>query len=397
MTPTNNNLTNSNLIRYYLFRKQMFQNHINQGHIGPILFPEIIKQLPIDEITGWGADQSNYKYFLGTLAFLGLNFENLTEEYRNPTNETLQGRMINAYKYILNDNDKFNALFDKFMEMKNAINQGRVNSPTNIYDEETDDDATVTDERTITEDDPFSEDESIDTTRYSIPRSLKSKIINKSSSKIEINDNDEGFDAIEGERKVLEYLDESPENIVFVLNTKTGDNKFFLTSKEQLQMIIENRTNIHYKCIKLGPQLLFIGSNDVIKNQPLLKMKSIGLPISYIYLNEIKTILETNKQIYVLSSEPIEEFKASASDDVLDNREGIEYGSAHCQYDEGYTPHYIYTISYLDLTDVKKNKRQRITGGKKMTRRNKKLYRKTVKYRKHRKSIKRSKNRKTRK
>ena len=396
MTPTNN-FTNSNLIRYYLFRKQMFQNHVNEGHIAPILFPEIIKQLPIDEINSWGADQDNYNYFLGTLSFLGLNFNTLSEEYRNPSNETLPGRIINAYKYILQDNDKFNVLFDKFMEMKNAINEGRVNSPINIYDEETDDDATVTDERTITEDDPFSEDELdevIDETKYVIPRSLKSKIINKSTQEIEINEFDEGFDAIEGERKVLEYLDESPENIVFVLNTKTGENKFFLTSKEQLKMIIENRTNIHYKCIKLGPQLLFIGSNDVIKNQPLLKMKSIGLPISYIYLNEIKTVLESDKQIYLLSSEPIEEFKASASDDVLDNREGIEYGSAHCQYEEGYTPHYIYTITYLDLNDIKKTKRQRTTGGKRKTKRKTYFYKKTKKQRKNRKTIKRTNHRK---
>lgn len=361
------NRANIMTVRYYLFRKRMFQNHINAGHSGPILFPEIIKNLPIEEIQGWAINESNYKFFLDTLAFLGLDFELISEDYRNPTNETLTGKLINSYKHFLNyDDAKFNALFDKFMEMKMAINNRQITHSQTIYDEETDaddDESTVVDENIS--------NNNINNNKYIIPNTLEPHEIPKSSVQIKINNSDEGFDVIDGDRNVLEYLDESPDNVVFIINTTSGSNKYFLTSKEQLQTIIQDKTNIHYKCLKMGPQLLYIPSKDVIKDQPLLKMTSLGLPIQYVFLKEMKRVLESDKQIYLISNEPVEKFKAVASHDILDQDENMASG-AHCQYVEGYPLHSIYTLTYLDLDDVRENiKRQRTTGGK--TRRKKML------------------------
>jgi hypothetical protein len=366
--PNENYGLNPNLIRFYIFRKRMFQNYINQGHIGPILFPETIKNLTIEEINSWsGEDNSNYKYFLDTLAFLGLGFQELTEEFRNPNNDSVPGRLINSYKYFLRDDEKFNILFDKFMEMKLAVQQGRVNTPSNIFDadtdsgEETDTDA---DNRTITDSDPELQN------KYVIPNTLRKKEIIKSPTQITISEDDEGFDLIEGDKKVLEYIQEASNNIVFVINTKSGTNKFFLITKQQLKKVIEDKTNIHYECLRSGPQLLDIRSTDVIKSKPLLKMTSIGLPIEYLYLSEIIDILESNKQLYLISNEPIEQIKAAASHDVLDQQEVIA-GGTHCQYIEGDAPHSIYTLTYLDFDDIKQNnssKRQRTIGGKRRTR-----------------------------
>jgi len=350
---------NPNLIRFYIFRKRMFQNYINQGHMGPILFPEIINNLTVEEINTWsGEDNSNYKYFLDTLNFLGLDFNTLSEEYRNPNNDSVPGRLINSYKYFLLDEERYNVLFNKFMEMKNAIQQGRINTPSTIYDEDTD-----PGEETETDDDIELQN------KYIIPNTLRKKEIIKSPTQITIAEDDEGLDLIEGDRKVIEYIEEAPNNIVFVINTKSGTNKYFLITKQQLKKVIEDKTNIHYECLRSGPQLLDIRSTDVIKSKPLLKMTSIGLPIEYLYLSEIIDILESNRQLYLISNKPIEQIKAAASHDVLDQQEVIA-GGTHCQYIEGDPPHSIYELTYLDLYDVKQNntvKRQRTIGGKRKT------------------------------
>jgi hypothetical protein len=358
---------NPNIIRFYIFRKRMFQNYINEGHIGVILFPEIIKRLSIEEMNAWsGYDMNNYKYFLDTLAFLGLNFQTLTESYRNPDNNTFQGRLINSYKYFLQDDARFDIFFNKLMEMKRSIQEGNINTPTTIYDEETD-----TDDRTITEDNAELEDDDFDDELYDeyvIPNTLEMRGINKSPIQITINDNDEGLDLIEGDRKVFEYIAETPDNIVFIIKTKSGTNKYFLTSKEQLQNVIQNKTNIHYECLIFAPQLLYIPSKDVVKDKPLLKMTSIGLPVQYILLSEIKNILENNKQLYLISDEPIQKVKAVASHDILDKDKDMTSGS-HCQYNEGDPPYSVYTLTYLDLDDVKEiksPKKQRTIGGKRI-------------------------------
>lgn len=418
------NRMNQDILRFYQFRKRHFINYINEGHLGPILFPEILKQLPNEEIQSWSAlGEGNQKYFSDTLGFLGLDFGTVSEDYRNPSNETPAGRLINAFKYILRDDDKFNVFFDKVMEMKQAISQGRTTPLTGIFDEETaepDDN----DERTLLEDDvdddertlvdsdldqeSDAEPEDDNDEDYTIPKKLKSILITKSPVQITISENDEGFDVIEGERKVLEYLDEDPNNIVFVINTTSGANQYFLTSKSQLRQVIKNRSNIHYKCRIAGPSYLYIPSSDVFKEEPLFRMSSIGLPISYISLGEIKNVLENNKQIYLISREPIQQFKAVASNDVLDQEVMIASG-AHCQYVEGDKPHFIYSLNYLDIIDVKgekDNKRQRIMGGKSRTmskkrktiklhkikrhsktKNKKQIYRASKRFRKNRKTI----------
>jgi hypothetical protein len=121
--------------KLYLFRREVYNSHR-----GPILFPEIIKNLPIEEIRGWAINESNYKIFYYTISFLGLGFDSISEDDRNPKNETFTEKIINSYKHILNDNVRFNALFDKFMEMKRAIDEGVINTQSIIYDEESDDD-----------------------------------------------------------------------------------------------------------------------------------------------------------------------------------------------------------------------------------------------------------------
>jgi hypothetical protein len=111
------------------------------------LFPETLKDLTMEEINSWsGDDLKNYRYFLDTLGLLGLCFVSVNEDDRNPINDTATGRLINAYKYHLKNDEKFNIFFDKIMEMKNAIDSGRIIPPSELFYEETDDDASLVDE-----------------------------------------------------------------------------------------------------------------------------------------------------------------------------------------------------------------------------------------------------------
>jgi hypothetical protein len=118
-----------------------------EGRIDRVLFPETLKDLTVEEINSWsGDDLKNYRYFLDTLGLLGLCFVSVNEDDRNPINDTATGRLINAYKYHLKNDEKFNIFFDKIMEMKNAIDSGRIIPPSELFYEETDDDASLVDE-----------------------------------------------------------------------------------------------------------------------------------------------------------------------------------------------------------------------------------------------------------
>ncbi len=375
----------SEMLRYYNNRKNIFENNIIRGSIGRIVFPEYLKLKTVEEINRWTLHRDNYKYLSDTLAFLGLSFFDVNESYRNPTTDSIQGQIIYIYKHLLDDDAKYNAFFNKIMEMKRADethNLENLSESRSILndDERTlreDDEETLTDERTLTQEDPYYENSELDEfesyedgsddesvlTDYVIPTTLTRNFIPKSIIPLTITNIDQGIDWIEGDKKVIEHLNEDPDNIVFVIRTALDGNKYFLTSKERLKIMIRDRTNIQYECRIHGPSLSYIGSNDVEKNNPMLKMTSLGLPIPYIYLSQIKDILESVKQIFIVSEEPIKKIIAVASDDILDG--GNIANAAHCQHKEGDAPYSIYSLTYLDLEDIveeRTSKRKRVGG-----------------------------------
>jgi len=367
--------TEAGMMNDYLKRKRIFENNQLRGSIGPIIFPEDLANINVDDLVL--VDRSDdrdvrefvKKYFKkmeDTLNFWGLDFDNLHEGLEEINLDTYPGRIMYIYKKILNNDELFYLFFDKLIEMKKILNDyGRhgiqmlISRPVEPVIRRN--------QREIRRDE------------YIIPDTLESFDMPVFNQEINIDKNEVGFEPIEGEKKIIEHMEENPENIVFVIKTKESGNKYFLTNKTVLEQLISSKENIQYECKTYGPYVRYVSETDIEHDKPIFKTTSFGSPIPYVYLDEIKFILENNYQIYVFSDEPHFTISAVASDSVINSTNIVN--SDHCQYNEWDKPRPIYSISYVDSNVylTSSNKKQK-TGGRKTRRKTKNIKKRTRKY-----------------
>lgn len=320
--------------QYYNERRQEYESAVHMN----VLFPEIIATYSPRQLIELPLTYAVLSSFRDTLLFLGINILLMPNNIQGFSAYLRQNRiafvLLSVYRRRLANDRVFSAFLQKIFQVKNEITQQLVDSDT--------EDSSDT-----------SEGEGED---YVIPEDLASQEIPRFPHRIQIDDSHMGFDAIEGEKSVKDHLAENADNLVFILRTKSGGNSYFLSSKVQMKQLLKNRSNIQYVCKNYGPHMLAVYIDDVHYDKPLFKISSVGIPIPYVYLGEIKYLLESPYQLYTLSDEPIERPIALASNDIL--MAGEVASGIHCQHREGDIPYSIYSLAYVleedewNLTDM---------------------------------------------
>lgn len=348
---------------YYDERKSLYAHVISSGTVSMnILFPEILAEYTPRQILSLPLNPETMNMFKDTMNFLGVYILSLPQNIRDLPEYLRQNAetyiLVYEYKRRLNNDDLFRALFIKTFQVKYQIVQRMIDLRRHHEAYIGDDDSEYSeysehmqseDSDSDSGDNDGDESESPEETEYEMPSTLVSREIPSYSKQLEIEDSHTGFDPIEGDKPVKTHIEESPDNIVFVIVTKSAGNSYFLSSKEQLKELIKNRSNIQYVCKKYGPHILAVYQDDIYYDKPLFKLSSVGIPTPYVYLSEIKALLESHHQIYVISDNPVERPIALASDDML-TAEDITSG-IHCQHKEGDVPYSVYSLSYLDDND----------------------------------------------
>lgn len=144
-----------------------------------------------------------------------------------------------------------------------------------------------------------------------------------------------GFDVIEGDINVLEYVDSNKEdNIVF----QVGDS-YFLASKERIKSMIrqgERDNSLFYGCMcELEgpwnrPETWALLEQVVIPHTIYFNIQQLGLPIRYVDLKEIEAVLQSEKNFFLIEKpHDVTVFPSFASDNVLNHGIGSMSG-AHC-------------------------------------------------------------------
>jgi len=321
---------------YFDERQRYFIDAIQSGRIiEGILFPENLAEYSTERIRSLPYRYHNVRVFINTLTFLGMRFEEISNDIRlfllqirdNPTPYHLFGE----YRRRLNNDALFMAFIRKMISYKQEWMR-RIAEGNDV------------------ESDTESESEEEPDNEYIIPDSLVPSIIPESPEFLSIADDDTGFDAIEGDKLVKMHIAENAEHLVFVITTKSGKNAYFLSSKEQIKDVIKNKSNIQYICKIYGAHILHVPKSAVHFERPLFRIASIGVSIPYVYLDQIKYLLESPKQVYIISNEPVENAIAVASHDILDG--GNAVSGSHCQYVEGNLPYPIYSLTSMKDTIV---------------------------------------------
>uniref|UniRef100_A0A6C0D3T5 EF-hand domain-containing protein n=1 Tax=viral metagenome TaxID=1070528 RepID=A0A6C0D3T5_9ZZZZ len=153
---------------------------------------------------------------------------------------------------------------------------------------------------------------------------------------IDFSREQDGFDPIEANVNVLDFLDEEPaDRIAF----KCGES-YYIASRERIRNMInlENSENaLFYGCVcELQGDWTLIETwallePTVIPNPVYYNIQQLGLPIRYVYLDDIKQVLESSYRFF--SVERPEDFRiipSFASDNILNHGIGSSSGS-HCQ------------------------------------------------------------------
>jgi hypothetical protein len=146
----------------------------------------------------------------------------------------------------------------------------------------------------------------------------------------------DGYDPVDGNVNVITFLEEEPaDRIAF----KCGES-YYLASRERIKNMInlENSENaLFYGCVcELQGDWTLIETwallePTVISNPVYYNIQQLGLPIRYVYLDDVKQVLESNYRFF--SVERPEDFQiipSFASDNILNHGIGSTSGS-HCQ------------------------------------------------------------------
>jgi len=158
--------------------------------------------------------------------------------------------------------------------------------------------------------------------------------------------NEVGFEPIEGDVNIVDFVNENVnDNIVF----KVGE-RYYLANKSRINSMIqigEKDNSIFYGCTCeivgdwTSPQTWALLQHTVIINPKYFNIQQLGLPVRYVPLSDIETILQGNLNYFSIERPDDYTYMASfASDNVLNHGIGSMSG-LHCQ---GGQEDIIYTI-----------------------------------------------------
>jgi hypothetical protein len=153
---------------------------------------------------------------------------------------------------------------------------------------------------------------------------------------IDMCNNELGFDAIEGDVNIIEYInDDKNDNLAF----KIGHG-YYLTKKSQIMTMINRGqpgNSIFYacSCAIIGdwttPDTWSLLDSAVNYNESFFNIQHIGLPIRYVRLNDIACVLGGTENYFLIEKHPdAKPFPSFASDNVLNHGLGSS-SSSHCQ------------------------------------------------------------------
>jgi len=157
-----------------------------------------------------------------------------------------------------------------------------------------------------------------------------------SAGALDIDPAEEGFDVIEGNVNVVNYIGEDKaDHLAF----RIGDT-YYLASRQQIRTMInqgEKGNSLFYGCLCeiednwTLPTTWALLEHTVITNTIYFNIQQLGLPIRYLTLNDILKVLDGPGN-YFLIEKPKDEmfFPSFASDDILNHGIGSMSG-AHCQ------------------------------------------------------------------
>ncbi|MDA7495351.1 hypothetical protein N8459_02470 [Nitrosopumilus sp.] len=184
-----------------------------------------------------------------------------------------------------------------------------------------------------------------------------------------------------------EYNEEFKENpddyIIFIVN-----NAYYFSTKQIIRKAIHDRENIRYECLALKT----MRPENIVRENPIIQVRSFGLPVQYIYLGELLTLLDLPNHIYKINKTN-KELASTVSQTVLDG--GSQLSASHCQGGQG---GFIYSLEICNDNNDNNDNMKNIIGGKrtKKSRKSKKSN-KSVKSRKSKKSKKTKKSKKSKK
>lgn len=153
---------------------------------------------------------------------------------------------------------------------------------------------------------------------------------------IDMCNNELGFDAIEGDINIFEYINaDKNDNLAF----KIGHG-YYLTKKSQIMTMINRGqpgNSIFYACTCaiIGdwttPDTWSLLDSAVNYNESFFNIQHIGLPIRYVRLNDIACALGGTENYFLIEKHPdAKPFPSFASDNVLNHGLGSMSGN-HCQ------------------------------------------------------------------
>jgi hypothetical protein len=167
----------------------------------------------------------------------------------------------------------------------------------------------------------------------------------------------EGFEPIDGNVNVLEFIHENIEdNVAF----KLGES-YFLGRRSRIRSMInigESQNSIFYACsCELDvdwtrPEPWALLPRVIIQNPKFFNIQHIGLPIRYIFLNDIITLLQSKDNYFLI--EALEEFPvipSFASDTVLNHGIGSMSG-IHCQSGQMDVVYRLKTLTFCESAPV---------------------------------------------
>ena len=157
---------------------------------------------------------------------------------------------------------------------------------------------------------------------------------------VQIKKDELGFEPIEGDVNIIGFINENPQdNIAF----KVGERYYLADKTRFVEMItIGLKDNaVFYGCTCeidgdwTNPKTWALLQHVVIVNPIYINVHRIGLPITYVTLNDIREIINSKHNYYVIVKEENSSYIPSfASDNVLNHGLG-SMSALHCQTGQG--------------------------------------------------------------
>ena len=145
---------------------------------------------------------------------------------------------------------------------------------------------------------------------------------------IKITPQETGFDLIEGEINLIDYIKENNKNCTFYYG-----NNWYLSNKEQIKKMMEYNepdNEVVYKCNQASGSLR---PENVDTTKVFFRLRKIGLPLDYLPLGMMQTLIESPNQYFIIETTN-DKLDTVVSNNVLfHSQEWI--GASHCQEGQG--------------------------------------------------------------